>query len=633
MAIERQINIVVSTKGNEKAEANIEKLNASVKNLNQTNKEGVKDQKNFGNAILDNGGAMGLLNDVTGGLAMTVKDAAEATALFSKEGKIMSAVNKGIAYTQGLWNAALAANPIGLLVAAIAAVIAAGYLLIKFFMDSAAANELAMNATKKHTKELENQTAKATQSSEALKVKNNQLLALAKASGASAEEIRRLTLQYANEEVAVNRANAVIASNTFIRERNTLAVLKAKGVSEEAIAAQEKLTNASYKDLQNANKILQGSYDKRRDIINSAEVEILQSKTDASKKAKEQAALDLIEQKKIDAEKIKTAFEAEKTFVENQLKLSKGSIDEKRKIVLEDNKLSKEDKNKFLLDLQQQEIDLEEAHNKAIVDLNKKYDDEKANRLADTAVKKEELDYANQVLEIERIAQTELEKQTLIEKLNEEHLVRMGVAIKTDADKKAAEAAEAAKKEMLLDEAIKNAKRSALDTGLNILQQFAGKNKKVALGILAIQKGLAIADIVVGSAKSIAAAQAALAATPAVIGVVPNPAYAIQAAATVKGIALTKITAATSIASILAASIGQASSINSGGGGGGGSSSGGGGGGAVPAPSFNLVQGTGSNQIAQGLATERRPVQAYVVASQMTTAQSLERNIIDRATL
>ena len=78
---------------------------------------------------------------------------------------------------------------------------------------------------------------------------------------------------------------------------------------------------------------------------------------------------------------------------------------------------------------------------------------------------------------------------------------------------------------------------------------------------------------------------------------------------------------------------GQASSINSGGGGGGGSSSGGGGSGAAPAPSFNLVQGTGSNQIAEGLATERRPVQAYVVASQVTTAQSLDRNIIDRATL
>ena len=424
MAIEKQINIVVSTKGSEKAEANIAKLTTRVETLSSANTVTKKTFDSSRDAILESTGATDALDKATNGLGSTVLRAALNSSLLSKEGKIMSVVNKGLAYTQWLWNAAMAANPIGLLVAAIAAVIAAGYLLIKFFMDSAAANEAAMAATKKHTKELENQTAKATQSSEALKVKNNQLLALAKASGASAEEIRRLTLQYANEEIAVNRANAVIASNTFIRERNTLAVLKSKGVSEEAIAAQEKLTDASYKDLQNANKILQGSYDKKRDIINSAEVEILQSKTDNTKKTNEQAALDLIEQKKIEAEKIKTAFEAEKTFVENQLKLSKGSIDEKRKIVLEDNKLSKEDRNKFLLDLQQQEIDLEESHNKAIADLNKRYDDEKANRLADTAVKKEELDYANRVLEIERIAQTELEKQTLIEKLNEEHLVK-----------------------------------------------------------------------------------------------------------------------------------------------------------------------------------------------------------------
>ena len=164
--------------------------------------------------------------------------------------------------------------------------------------------------------------------------------------------------------------------------------------------------------------------------------------------------------------------------------------------------------------------------------------------------------------------------------------------------------------------------------------QFAGKNKSIALGILAIQKGLAIADIVVGASKSIANAQAALAATPAVIGVVPNPMYAVQAAATVKGIALTKITAATSIASILAASIGQAKSIT---GGGGGASAGGGGGGAggggAQAPSFNVVGNSGVNQIAQTLNREQAPIQAVVVANNVTTAQSANRNIVQNASL
>lgn len=192
---------------------------------------------------------------------------------------------------------------------------------------------------------------------------------------------------------------------------------------------------------------------------------------------------------------------------------------------------------------------------------------------------------------------------------------------------------EAAEKEAALDLAIREAKRNALDTGLNILLQFAGKNKTIALGILAIQKGLAIADIVVGASKSIAAAQAALAATPAVIGVVPNPMYPIQLASTTKGIALTKITAATSIASILAASIGQAKSITGGESGGGGSAPSSGGGSA--APQFNVVGNSGVNQLAETMQgrSAQAPIQAYVVAQNVTTAQSLNRNIVSNASL
>ena len=196
-----------------------------------------------------------------------------------------------------------------------------------------------------------------------------------------------------------------------------------------------------------------------------------------------------------------------------------------------------------------------------------------------------------------------------------------------------ADAQIAADKEIALDLAIKEAKRNALNTGLDILQQFAGKNKAVALGILAVQKGLAIADIVVGSAKSISAATSALAAVPAVIGVVPNPMYAVQAASTIKGIALTKITAATSIASILAASIGQAKAIT----GGGGISSGGGGmgGGTAPAaPSFNVVGASATNQLAQTIGNkEAQPIKAYVLSNDVTTAQGLERNIIQSASI
>ncbi|AWH84930.1 hypothetical protein HYN59_07225 [Flavobacterium album] len=59
------------------------------------------------------------------------------------------------------------------------------------------------------------------------------------------------------------------------------------------------------------------------------------------------------------------------------------------------------------------------------------------------------------------------------------------------------------------------------------------------------------------------------------------------------------------------------------------------GGGAAPpaAPAFNLVQGTGTNQIAEAIGGQNTPIQAYVVSSNVTSAQSLDRNIVEQSTL
>jgi hypothetical protein len=52
------------------------------------------------------------------------------------------------------------------------------------------------------------------------------------------------------------------------------------------------------------------------------------------------------------------------------------------------------------------------------------------------------------------------------------------------------------------------------------------------------------------------------------------------------------------------------------------------------APNFNVVGATGVNQLAGAISNrEQQPVQAYVVANNVTTAQGLDRNIIRSATL
>ena len=58
------------------------------------------------------------------------------------------------------------------------------------------------------------------------------------------------------------------------------------------------------------------------------------------------------------------------------------------------------------------------------------------------------------------------------------------------------------------------------------------------------------------------------------------------------------------------------------------------GGGAPTAPSFNVVGSSGTNQLAQSIgAQQQQPIRTYVVSNDVTTAQSLQRNIIESATI
>jgi hypothetical protein len=57
--------------------------------------------------------------------------------------------------------------------------------------------------------------------------------------------------------------------------------------------------------------------------------------------------------------------------------------------------------------------------------------------------------------------------------------------------------------------------------------------------------------------------------------------------------------------------------------------------GGSSAPQFNVVGNSGVNQLAQTLGgnSEQAPIQAYVVANDVTTAQGLNRNIVTNASL
>ncbi len=165
--------------------------------------------------------------------------------------------------------------------------------------------------------------------------------------------------------------------------------------------------------------------------------------------------------------------------------------------------------------------------------------------------------------------------------------------------------------------------REGYDNLQNIVSLGGKKMEKVG-------KALAIADVVRTSVKSISetvsstgvANAKAVAASPLTSGM---PFVAINSAKAALSIGSTVASAAKSIQQIK----GDSKSVS-----GAGVPSGGGGGSAPAPPTFNVVGAAGTNQLAEAVAgQEQQPVQAYVVANDVTTAQSLENNIVEGATL
>jgi hypothetical protein len=153
---------------------------------------------------------------------------------------------------------------------------------------------------------------------------------------------------------------------------------------------------------------------------------------------------------------------------------------------------------------------------------------------------------------------------------------------------------------------------------VDLLGQLSGKSK-------ALQKAGIIASAAIGIYSVIKDTQAAnvAAIAPPPLGLGPVAGIGLQTKNTIGG--------ALSIASITAASVKALKAV--GGGSISGGSIGGGGSQAPAAPSFNLVGGTGINQIAQGLGQQQQPLQAFVVSGNVTSAQALDRNIINTASV
>ena len=249
--------------------------------------------------------------------------------------------------------------------------------------------------------------------------------------------------------------------------------------------------------------------------------------------------------------------------------------------------------------LKKQEAEKAETDRQAAIDkINKDLEIQKENEKAETEIQKIELEKERKIAELDRLKATEEEKANII----------------AFYDNKILKA-----KETINQKEIDAARQKTLAVGnaLNQLSNIAGENTVAG-------KGFAVAAATINTYQGVTDALAAKTVTPfdTALKFINAASILSNGLRTVKQIVSVKIPNA------------------AGGSGSGGASTPSGGspiqsGGSVSIPpAFNVVGASGTNQLADAIGGQtQQPVQAFVVSSEVTSAQELDRNIIDDASI
>ena len=287
----------------------------------------------------------------------------------------------------------------------------------------------------------------------------------------------------------------------------------------------------------------------------------------------------------------------------------------------------------------------EEITDKELASAKLKYDAKVAENALSNSTKadlEEEAQLEAQLINLEtaKLRKAKAVSSQIVGAKREEEAELKAIEAKIAADQKASDvakikAAKAAADELVKIEKDKAAQKQAIQTaqinmvsqGINLLKQIAGKNK-------ALQAAGIIAESAMGIAKTVISTQAANA------GALATPqAILTSGAAAVPVIVANKISAGIGIAANLAATRKALQGLKAGG--------------SPPPPpasisgasvtaastqatppEFNTVGASGTNQLADAIGSQtKQPIKTYVVASDVTTAQNLERNIITGATV
>jgi hypothetical protein len=624
--IERIINIVVN---NRKANTDLKNTEKSLQNVDTQTKNLDKSQKGLTDTVTKNGGAMKILNGLTGGLAGSFKDAYDASKLF---------VN-GLNGIRG----AIAATGIGALVVGVGLLIQNWETFSNLLSRTNEEEKLGNEARKNQISQNINSLVQAGNLIRIISNESNdlnqRLLALDKLtkiipeiSGldiTNEEDLKRIQLigvQYSEILKDLEKQAPLEAKLKKLADEKAEAVIKSQEAQEVFNKEIEKIekTRGTFgfnqrlelelrvKAAKELNKVLEEEKNindkigKTQKEIESIEASILKKRGE-SKSIQDDSLQRILEEAaaraKAEADRAEAVAKEAKRLADLQ-----NLIDSFRK------------RNEDLdADSAMKKIELEEE--RALADLA---------RLKGTEEQKKEIELFYARLKAEELKKIRVEQEqeeiALNERINETLRLQtesflMLEQIRFDAQMQQWE--QYWEDVILISETSQGFLQTLQDESLI-------RSKDLRNAFLVLEKGFAIANVWINETLSSNQIKLNAASVPDFVylpnGVTtPNPAKPIALASAARSVTANKINAGIATATILAQTV---ASWNRGGGG-----NAGGGQGGQGAPQFNVVEASGTNQLAATIAAQQQqPINAYVVGSDVATQLALDRNRITNST-
>tara|TARA_R100000541_G_scaffold21144_2_gene30983 strand:+ start:4332 stop:6203 length:1872 start_codon:yes stop_codon:yes gene_type:complete len=317
-------------------------------------------------------------------------------------------------------------------------------------------------------------------------------------------------------------------------------------------------------------------------------------------------------------------LKAEAIAVETRRLNQKRTI--QRELSTAENEIAREEKEKQKVKEEEQKVkdEAEKVRLKALSDYKNALKKKNEDLDATTEEEKLELERTRAEEELKRLIGTDEEKREALLLLNEFYDQKEDELANKRSEEKSKRDEDDAKKEIDTAKKVADAKKGIQDATLNTISGGISLLKKLGEDSKALQATALIAEAGVGVAKMIIGkntADLADTAHAATLGPVAGPAYLTSK------LVLNKVNLGIGLASTALATTKGLQALGKGGSVDRGDDSQGGGSGAS-APSFNLVEGSEGNQIQNSIQNvNETPLRAYVVAQDVTSQQSLDRQI------